>query len=420
MSAKQTQPLRGFRDRYPEDKALQEYIFSAVRSVGALYGFKEYDGPLVEPLSLYEGKTSREILQDQAFVLEDKKGTSLMLRPEMTPTLARMVAAKASELVLPARLFNIGLRYRYETPQKGRDREFYQMDFDILGASSILSDIECVSVAVSLLRKLGAGADAFKIFINSRSVMNDALRQIGVEDQQLPSTMSAIDKVDKLSSDDFKQLLSDGGLSEKAIGGVLELLDDPNSYAENFNEMLMLAEDYGIREYVEVNPAIVRGLDYYTGFVFEAKSTGEMTRSILGGGRYDNLVGMFGRDAIPGVGFATSDTVLREFLSDFNLLPDNPIRPVSVCVTVFSPDLRSQSIKAVRKLREEGISCELYPESDKLPRQFKYADRQGIPYVIVIGPDEAEKGMVVLKDLSTGEQKSMTLNDVVNFLGDRA
>jgi histidyl-tRNA synthetase len=417
MDKKSIQPLKGFRDRYPEDKALQEYIFNTVRSVAALYGFQEYDGPLVEPIELYEGKTSRELLEEQAFTLKDRKGNTLMLRPEMTPSLARMVAARSQELVLPVRFFNIGLRYRYEAPQKGRDREFYQLDFDILGSDSQLADIELLAVIVDIFSKFGATEKDFVIYINSREVLNSILLDIGIESDQAKQVISVIDRKDKMPLEAFEEALLKLGVTAEQVEGIKELFANQALYTQKFEGILALVKQCGIEKYIQVNPAIVRGLDYYTGIVFEVKSRNTLGRSLLGGGRYDNLVGMFGTtQPIPGVGFATSDTILREFLEESKLLPTLALTTSQVLVTTFSKELQTESLKVAQALRQAGISTEIYPDATKLPKQFSYANKKNIPFVIVIGPDELEKGVIVLKDMSTGDQKLLTLEEVIQTL----
>ena len=220
MSKKQLQPLKGFRDRYPEDKALLEYILNTVRSVAVSYGFKEYDGPLVEPIELYEGKTSRELLEEQAFTLEDKNGNTLMLRPEMTPSMARMVAAKVNELTFPLRLFNIGLRFRYEAPQKGRDREFYQMDFDILGSQNQLTEIELLSIVVDIYRGFGATEKDFVVYINARDVMQKVLLELGIDSDTAKKVIFIIDRREKVSGEKFAGMLANVGLTKVQISGI--------------------------------------------------------------------------------------------------------------------------------------------------------------------------------------------------------
>ncbi len=417
MSTKSLQPLRGFEDRYPEDMALLNSVFDAVKSVARLYGFQQYDAPIVEPMELYVGKTSKEILEEQSFTLPDKNGVTLMLRPEVTPSLARMVAAKAQELPLPIRYFNIGLRYRYEAPQRGRNREFYQLDFDIIGSDSQLADIEILKVAAEIFIKLGATEKDFEICINSRELMNNQLTSFGLSPDQNKKVLSVIDKKDKVDEATFVEMLKKVALTEEQIQNIVNFLNNPAEYSKQFEGLLELARQYGIDTYIRVNPIIVRGLDYYTGLVFEVKSKGTLRRSMLGGGRYDNLVGMFNnKQRIPGIGFATSDTVLLDFIKEIGKAPQLPPTQTKVLVTIFDESTIAISLEILEMLRSAGVPTELYPDTQKLPKQLKYANKMEIPYVIVIGPEEMVKKSVILKDMKTGNQEEILQSKIIQHL----
>ena len=416
MAPKSTQPLKGFLDKYPQEMAFLNYLIDTVKSVAALYGFEQYDGPVIEPLELYVGKTSKEILEEQAFTLKDRNDQALMLRPEITPSLARMVAAKAQELTFPIRYFNYGLRYRYEAPQKGRNREFYQYDFDIIGSDSLLADIELLSVTVEILKKLGGTQDTFVVYINSRSEMNAFFASIGLREDQYRPVLQAIDKRDKVDDEVFINLLVKCGLTTDQTREITQLLAEPDDYKKNFEPIMQLAQAYGIQDYIQVNPMITRGLDYYTGFVFEAKSKIGLTRSLLGGGRYDNLVASFGARPLSGVGFATSDTVLEEFVKDINKVPDLQTTQAPVLVTVFDQSLQKLSIETAALLRRAGIKTELYMNMDTLQKQLKYADKKNIPWVLIIGPEEAKNQNVVLKNMPASSQQICILEDAVGII----
>lgn len=421
MSTKSLNPLKGFIDRYPEDKALQDYIFDTVKSIAALYSFQAWEGPIVEPIELYEGKTSRELLEEQAFTLQDRNGKTLMLRPEITPSLARLVAARVQELNLPIRWFNIGPRFRYEAPQRGRTREFYQMDFDIIGSDSQLADIEIVAIVAEMFTRFGATEKDFVIYINSRAILSDELSKLGIEGETAKKATQCIDKRDKVDQDAFEKMLAENGISDEQIQLLNRLLENTEKYGERFADFLALAETYGIAQYIKVNPMIVRGLDYYTGLVFEVKSLRGLTRSLFGGGRYDNLVGMFGTaQPVPGIGFAASDVVLIEFLREAGLLPELAESSSTVLVTVFSEELAESAVQTVGALRKAGIAAELYPDTAKLQKQLQYASRKNVPFVIVIGPDEAEKGVVMLKDMKAQSQEALTVAEAVTKLSSYA
>jgi len=417
MGSQKIKPIRGFRDRFPDDKILQEYIFATARSVLRRRGFEEYDGPLLEPIGLYEGKTSNELLTEQAFSLIDKKGRKLLLRPEMTPTLARMVASQADQLVFPVRMFNIGLRYRYEAPQRGRNRELYQIDFDILGSDSVLADAEFLSTAVDLYKKFGGDENNLVVYINSRSVLSKALEKVGISSEKIPEVISIIDKRDKLAQQDFIDLLDAKSVDS---GAILHFLDNPKNYKDNFSDLLEAIGALEIDSYIKVKPFFVRGLDYYTGLVFEVWAKKGLNRAIGGGGRYDNLVERYGSRKIPGIGMAMSDTAIIEFIKENRIkIPDLTPSLSTLLVTVFSRELASKSFEAIRFLRKNNIPCELYAGIEKLPKQFKYANKKGLDYVLIIGPDEAMEGKVTLKTMTTGEQEVLTLENVLSKLSTR-
>ncbi len=409
---KQIQALRGFTDLYPREKALQQFVFSAFREVAKQFGFEEYDGPIVEPVSLYANKSSEELLEKQTFQIKPRgEDDQWILRPEMTPTLARMIAAKSRELIFPLKYFNIGPRFRYEAPQKGRSREFWQTDFDILGSNSVLCDAEILVSAISILRKLGFTDDEFEVQLNSRSVLQEKLLEIGVRQEQIGDVLRDIDRMDK-----SKVELDDS--VKKLIDSSITVEDDPY-----FKELFQYFKEYGVDKLCSINLRVVRGLDYYTGLVFEIKkknSTGRVT--LLGGGRYSNLISNFDSKAeISGVGFAVSDTALLAYLAEKNKLPNTSSKPTKVLVTVFNKETVNASIAAVTHLRSVAIAAELYPETDKkLDKQLKYADRNNIPFVLIIGPEEIKNKTFKLKNLKTKEQQDLSKEELLKVLNDEA
>jgi len=414
-------PPRGFRDLYPEEKIFQDYIFSILKKVAESFGFSSYEGPILENIEIYLGKTSKELIERQTFQIKTKKEV-LLMRPEMTPSLARMIAKKANQLVLPIKLFNTGLRFRYEMPQKGREREFYQSDFDIIGTNSILSDAEIINVAVSIFLNFGASEENFIIYINSRIELEKNFADLGFKTNQFKPLLSIIDKQDKISNDEFIKLLLIIDKNKEKIKKLVNFLyTTREKKSPYFLELFSYLKQMGIDKYCQINYNITRGLDYYTGLVFEVREKGpfQLKRALLGGGRYNNLISDFNpKIKIPGVGFATSDVVLWEFLKNNNLFPKNlnPI-PTKVLVTIFSSELTSQSVNIVKNLRKNNINVELYLDSEtKLDKQLKYADKKGIPYVIIIGPEEAKNNTLKLKDMKTGDQKELTIVQVIKKL----
>ncbi len=411
-------PLKGFRDLYPKDKGVQDYIFQKLKDVAELFGYESYDGPVVEPVEIYLEKTSKELLERQTFQIKDKKGEVLILRPEMTPTLARMIANRAGELTFPMKLFNLGVRFRYEAPQKGRSREFWQADFDILGNDSLLSDVEILSSAINIFTSLGATENDFVVSINSRKFMQGKLTDLGFKDEEIKKILNVIDKKDKVDVKEFSKMLKD--LKIKKSEEVLRLLDEKVNPESNkyFEELFTLLKTYGLDKYCEVDTGVVRGLDYYTGMVFEIKDKGEIKRTLLGGGRYDNLVSDYDRRyQIPGVGFAVSDVILEEFIKDNDLLSEIVTKKTKVLVTVFNEELVIDSVNLLNELRKNNIPSEIYLGIDvKLDKQLKYADRNNIPYVVIIGPEEVKKSMVKVKNLRTKSQEEVARDKVVDFL----
>ena len=400
-------PQKGFRDMYPVQKSQQEYIFSNLRSIAALHGFQQYDGPILEDISIYLEKTSRELIDRQTFQVKDRNDKTLVLRPEMTPSLARMIANKSHELIFPLRVSNIGLRFRYEAPQKGREREFYQADFDILGTDSIIADVEIISTAIAIFTSFGATEKDFTVHINSRRYIEDTFVGFGIVKEDIGKILAIIDKKDKIAFAEFDTELSTL-VSTDVKAKVLQVLSDPSHASQYtyFSQLLSYLKKLHLDQYVTIDTTIVRGLDYYTGLVFEVKEIGSLKRSMLGGGRYDNLVSQFNEKLnIPGVGFATSDVVLQAFLTEKELLPPAQPVPTKVLVTIFDESVIDDAMAVAHLLRSEHIPTELFPDANKkIDKQIKYADKNNIPFVIIIGPEEAQHHKLNIKALAKHTQ----------------
>ncbi|PJC28843.1 histidine--tRNA ligase [Candidatus Shapirobacteria bacterium CG_4_9_14_0_2_um_filter_40_11] len=411
------QPVKGTRDFYPQDQAFQNWLYLKFKEVAELFGFQEYEGPIIESLDLYAAKSGEELVKKQAFTLADRSGNALTLRPEMTPTLARMVAQKARELTFPVKWFTFGRRFRYEKPQKGRAREFFQWDVDILGPENLEADAEVIAVAATLYQKLGLTPTEVKIKINDRKLLQDRFLTLEIPEENLVRVFRLADKKDKVTREDFIEMGQENGLSEDQTKAILQILEEKNAYLDSpwLVKIFDLLKKYGVSEYVEYDPGIVRGLEYYTRTVFEGWDVKGEFRAIWGGGRYDNLVAdVGGKQKIPGVGFAMGDMVIAEVLKANNKYPTLLINKTQVLVTVFSPELYDKSLKIANVLREENINAETFLDpTAKIDKQLKYADKKGIPYVIIIGPVEAEQTLVVLKNLRTREQITILQADLV-------
>lgn len=413
-------PVKGTRDFYPEDQAFQNWLYSKFKEVAELFGFQEYEGPIIESLDLYAAKSGEELVKKQAFTLKDQSENVLALRPEMTPTLARMVAQKAGELTFPIKWFTYGRRFRYEKPQKGRNREFFQWDVDILGPENLEADAEAISVAATLLQKLNLTPQEARIKINDRQLLQERFTSLEIPEEKIVAAFRLADKKDKVSRQDFSEMGKEIGLSEDQAKSILQILEEKNSFLNSpwLVKIFELLKRYGVAEYAEYDPSIVRGLEYYTRTVFECWDAKKEFRAIGGGGRYDNLVeSVGGKQKIPGVGFAMGDMVIAEVLKATGKYPTLKVNPTKVLVTVFSPELYDKSLQIANKLRENNVKTEVYLDpAAKIDKQLKYADRKAVPYIIIIGPVEAEENKVVLKNMITREQKTLLPEEIINYI----
>jgi histidyl-tRNA synthetase len=407
--------VKGTRDFYPEEMAIRRWMFDIIRDVSTRFGYQEYDGPCLEFIDLYAAKSGEELVKEQAFVFSSPGDDMLTLRPELTPTLARMVAQKQYEIPFPLRWWSIGPFWRYENPQRGRTREFYQWNIDIVGTESVAADAEIVAVAATFLKETGLSANQVQIFVNNRRLMDQALSKLEISRDLRPKVFRVIDKLDKLSEKEWRAFALDSGLTDIHVTGLLRLVNDEDLWreSEELVQFFDLIKVFGVDDYVSYNPKVIRGLDYYTGTVFEAFELGGESRAILGGGRYDNLVADVGGNPLPGVGFAMGDVVMALVLEDAGVIPDNLGNKPQVIVTVFDETTLSSSLAAAEELRKAGLRVVIYPEADKLGKQFKYADRLDIPVAVVLGPDEIQNDQVAVKNLKTREQVSVKRADML-------
>lgn len=409
------QSVKGTREFYPEDMAVRQWLYSKIRQVSESFGYQEWDGPFLEKIDLYAAKSGEELVKEQAFVFPDRGGELITLRPELTPSLARLIAQKQGELVFPVRWWSFGPFWRYEKPQKGRTREFFQWNIDLIGTNSDSADAELVAIAASFLRAAGLSSSQVQITVNHRKLMERELFDLGVKQEGLKSVFRLIDRRDKLSREAWTNYAHEVGLNDEQIDGLNRILTDKELWKKSpelvriFNAL----EKMGVKDYVAYNPQIIRGLDYYTGIVFEAWDLGGDGRAVLGGGHYDNLVSDVGGEPLPGVGFAMGDVMISVLLEKYGLLPASKQLADTVLVTVFDESLLEKSLEVASLLRGAGIKTVCYPEAAKLPKQFKFADRVGIKMAVVIGPDEAVAGNVTVKDLAGREQKTITLARLV-------
>lgn len=395
------QSVKGTRDFYPEEMMIRSWLLATLREVSESFGYQEYDGPFLEKIDLYAAKSGEELVKEQAFVFEDRGGGWVTLRPELTPSLARMVAQKQNELVYPLRWWSFGPFWRYERPQKGRTREFFQWNIDLIGANSVEADGELVAVCIRFFQRVGLKPDQVRVLVNNRRLMDAELQSLGITSDQKAGVFKLIDRREKLSPDAWREFALELGLTNDQFDGIVAMLADSTLWKKSPDlvRLFSILEKMGMLDYVSFDPQIIRGLDYYTGTVFEAKDMDREGRSILGGGHYDNLVGDVGGDPLPGVGFAMGDVMVSLVLKKYGCLPTFDRCPAQALVTVFDADLLPVSFALAGEMRQAGVNTLCYPDPAKLQKQLKYADRMGVRFVIIVGPDEAAEDKATVKDL---------------------
>jgi len=410
--------VKGTRDFYPQNMAVRRWIFDKIRAVSTQFGYQEYEGPCLEFIDLYAAKSGEELVKEQAFVFSSPGDDLLALRPELTPTLARMVAQQQYELAFPLRWWSIGPFWRYEQPQRGRTREFYQWNIDLIGTESVAADAEIVAVAATFFKEIGLSPDQVTIYVNNRRLMDVAFSRIAIQKDMRPGVFRVVDKLNKLSAGEWRAEAMQSGLTDLQVEGLIELVNDHELWRESdeLAAFFDLIQTMGVDQYVHYNPRVIRGLDYYTGTVFEAYELGGKSRAILGGGRYDNLVADVGGNPLPGVGFAMGDVVIELVLQDAGVIPTGLGEQPQVIVTVFDETTLPDSLRLADEIRKAGYRAVVYPHVDKLGKQFKYADKLEIKIAIILGPDELANNQAAIKDLKSREQISVDRGDVVEHI----
>lgn len=418
--------LPGFRDFTPEALAEREHVFKSWRSVARRYGFREYDGPPLEPLELYREKSGDEIV-GQLYAFVDKGGREVSLRPEMTPSLARMLAGRSRAMAKPIRWFSIPQLFRYERQQRGRLREHFQWNVDILGEAGTGADAEVLAVACDALRTLGLGPDDFMARISDRRLLSAILHALGVPADRISATYADIDKYERVGADATRaRLRESAGLAPRAADSLLEILDAPgldvveellgerDAVAASLAELRRYQADLaamGLEPFLRFDLRIVRGLAYYTGIVFELfDRRGEM-RAICGGGRYDRLLERVGGEPLAAVGFGMGDVVLTELLRDRALLPEGSPAMDWFIVSV-TPAQRLLGREIAHALREAGCTVAYALEQRPVRKQLAMAARQGAREVILLGPEETARGVAVIRDMGQGSQREVSLADL--------
>jgi histidyl-tRNA synthetase len=414
------QSVKGTRDFYPEQMAKRVWLYNTMRAVAESFGYQEYEAPMIESLELYASRSGDELVKEQAFAFTDRGGSEITLRPELTLSLARMIAQKQNELTFPVRWWSFGPFWRYERPQKGRTREFFQWNVDMLGVSSPEADAENAAVLATFFQRVGLSPDQVLIKVNNRRLMEDRFDAYDIPKDQRPAVSSWIDRREKMTPEAWTAYGAEIGLSTEQVTKIKEMLADGDLWkqSDELTRFFGVIDALGLSQYVTFDASIMRGLLYYTGTVFEAWEVGgDIKRSILGGGRYDNLTRDVGGDPIPGVGFAMGDVVITLLLEKYGLLPrEMNINPAPVLVTVFDRERLLPSFQLASELRRAGFNVVCYPEEAKLQKQFKYADRIGAKITLVLGPDEVESGRVTVKSLAKSEQVTVARESLLETL----
>ena len=414
--------LPGFRDFYPAEMLLRKHIFSVWREVAERYGFVEYDGPPLEPLDLYVRKSGEEIV-GQLYQFTDQGGREVALRPEMTPSFARMVGARAAGLAKPIRWYSIPQLFRYERPQKGRLREHFQLNLDIVGEAGELADAEMIAAAVDMLRGFGLASEDFVARISDRELIAGLLAMHGVRADGLGAAFAALDKLDRESPEWVLTRLTSAGAAESGARELLELADlelgkllerigdDERTRAagERLGRIFDHLSAFGLGGFVRFDPSLVRGLAYYTSTVFELWDRRGEFRAICGGGRYDHLLAAVGGPDMPALGFGMGDVVLSELLKARDLLPPEAgvVQDYVICV---GEEQLSEALRVVHLLRDRGRRVVYDLAQRSVGRQFKAANQAGAARTIVVGPEELAKGEVRVREMLSGEERSLPLD----------
>ncbi len=407
-----TESYKGVRDFYPEDQFIQRYIFEHMERVCELFGYEEYNASILEPAELYRSKTSEEIVNDQTYTFTDRGGREVTLRPEMTPTFARMIAARQRDIPLPARWYTIANVFRYERPQRGRLREHWQLNADIVGVEGVEADAEIIAIAHGVMRSLGADERNFEIRVSDRRILDAIYQSVGIAKEYASSVTRLLDRRAKI--DDFeKELTALIEHEEKAVKLIKELENiTSTAYLEELRATLA---HMGVRNMV-VDTTITRGFDYYTGMVFEVYDTDENNRrSLFGGGRYDNLMTIFGGEPIPAVGFGMGDVTARDFLEIHNLLPTY-IPSTELMICVVETGATAHAVQLAQSLRREDVTIAVNFSGKRIGDQIRHADKMKIPFVIAVGAQERDSGRYTIKNLSTGKEMTLSADRIAEHL----
>jgi len=431
------EPLRGMRDFYPSDLREMNWIIDNIKYVAEIYSYDEFESPQLEPVEIFAAKSSDELVNEQSFIIEKKKGERLILIPELTPSLARMISRKNQELKKPIRWFSNPTCFRYERPQRGRRRVFKQFNFDILGENSLYGELEIFNIIVDIFTEFGATAEQFQIYYNNRRFIDVICKSLlNISREKIPMVYKILDKSDKMEESEFEKFVIENFQNESIIQGIFKLKDSKSvedllSKFDNIPEDLYnsvgyielvnfqnLLEETGLSDYCSFSPSVVRGLDYYTGIVFEVFDTGkDNIRSIFGGGRYDDLLSIFSDEKVSGIGFGMGVLMLSLFLKTYNLIPEEASKKDytdTIYIASINKEVSTYAIELAQTMRAEDFACIVDYSFKHLKNQLKKANDIGVMIVLIVGPEEMGENKVSIKNMVSEEQKSVDFEDLID------
>ena len=432
MTTLSTKAYKGTRDYYPDDMRIRNYIFATWHKVARSFGYEEYAAPVLEPLEIYTAKSGQELATEQTYVFTDRGDRTVAIRPEMTPSISRMVAARRQELGYPARLYSVANFMRYERPQRGREREFWQLNTDIFGVDGVNAEAEIITMASATMKEFGAKDSMFRILVNNRKLINDVMQNfLELDAVQAHLMMKLFDRKNKISTESFTAQVVDIFGEARASEGSKKIaqlivaktmdelpaeLQQSESVAE-MRELFAMLDAAGVKN-VQFDSTLMRGLDYYTGTVFEVVDMHpDNNRSMFGGGRYDGLVGLFGVEPVPTVGMAPGLTPTQLFLESHNLLPEF-VSTTDVSIVVLSSDVMVGAQKLAAALREEGVNVAVDISGRKLDKQIKAVLKNRVPFMVFVGEDELKSETYTFKDTSSESEEKLSLERIVTRVRD--
>jgi histidyl-tRNA synthetase len=422
MNKLSTESYKGVRDFYPKDQLIQNYIFDIMRKTVESFGYEEYNASILEPAELYKAKTGEEIVNNETYTFKDRGDREVTLRPEMTPTVARMVANKQKELVFPLRWYSIPNLFRYEKPQKGRLREHYQLNVDIFGVENIFADVEIIKIGHKIMQNFGAKDSDFVIFLNNRKILDELFERFELRGETKYKVSKIIDKKEKISKEDFENLLQEF-LKEKtkdfieilvSTDRLIDFIGKENESIKKLTDLLEKLKSAGVNNAL-FKPTLMRGFDYYTDIIFEFFDTSkENNRSLFGGGRYDDLLDIFGKEKVPAFGFGMGDVTAKDFLETHNLLPKLDTK-IDLYICPTNQEYLDEAFRLSDYLRNQNLIVSVDITEKKLGDKLKYADKKNIPFVIVLGEDEIKSSTLSLKNMNTSEEFKVNKEEVMKF-----